>query len=68
VAERYLITKHVRGLKRTVQVAETTSAEQLVAEGHTLLEVPHNGGQEPTTGGTNGAGTTAGAKVGTRLP
>jgi hypothetical protein len=68
VAAHYLITEHVRGLKRTVQVAETTSAEQLVAEGHTLLEVPHNGGQEPTTGGTNGAGTTAGAKVRTRSP
>jgi hypothetical protein len=68
VAAHYLITEHVRGLKRTVQVAETTSAEQLVAEGHTLLEVPHNGGHEPTTGGTNGAGTTAGAKVRTRSP
>ena len=53
-SERHLIAEHARGLKLTVQVAETTSAE-----GHTLLEVPQNGEQEMTTGGTNSAGTTA---------
>jgi hypothetical protein len=54
VAERRLITEHARGLKRAVQVAES----------HSLLEVPHNGGQELTTGGTNGAGTAAEVKAG----
>ena len=37
VAQRRLITEHARGLKRAVQVAEMTTAEHLVAEGHTLL-------------------------------
>ena len=65
VAQRRLITEHARGLKRVVQVAEMTTAEQLVAEGHALLEGPQNGGPALTNGGTNGAGTTAEAKAGT---
>jgi phenylpropionate dioxygenase-like ring-hydroxylating dioxygenase large terminal subunit len=64
VAQRRLITEHARGLKRSVQVAEMTTAEQLVAEGHALLEVPQNGEQVLTNGGTNGAGTAAEAKAG----
>ena len=44
-----------------------TAAERLVSEGHALLEVPQNGGQELTNGGTKGAGT-AEAKVATGLP
>jgi hypothetical protein len=36
-----------------------TTAEHLVAEGHTLLGVPQNGGQILTHGGTKGAGMTA---------
>jgi len=65
VAQRRLITEHARGLKRSVQVAEMTTAEQLVAEGHALLEVPQNGEQVLTNGGTNGAGTAAEAKADT---
>jgi hypothetical protein len=64
VAQRRLITEHARGLKRPVQVAEMTTAEQLVAEGHALLEVPQNGGQVLTNDGTNGAGTAAEARAG----
>ena len=59
VAQRRLITEHARGLKRPVQVAEMTTAEQLVAEGHAILEVPQNGGQALTNGGAKGTGTTA---------
>jgi hypothetical protein len=40
-----------------------TTAEQLVAKGHALLEVPQNSGQALTNDGTNGAGTTAEAKA-----
>jgi len=65
VAQRRLITEHARGLQRPVQVAEMTTAEQLVAEGHALLEVAQNGGQALTNGRTNGAGTTAEARAGT---
>ena len=64
VAQRRLMTEHARGLKRPVQVAEMTTAEQLVAEGHALLEVPQNGGQALANGDTNGAGTTAEAQAG----
>ena len=48
VAQRRLITEQARGLKRAVQVIEITTAEQLVAESHALLEVPQNGGQTLT--------------------
>jgi hypothetical protein len=41
-----------------------TTAEQLVAEGHALLEVPQNGREVLTNGSTNGAGTAAEAKAG----
>jgi hypothetical protein len=34
-----------------------------MAEGHSLLEVPQNGGQVLTNGGTNGAGTVAETKA-----
>jgi len=44
-----------------------TTAEQLVAEGHALLEVPQNGGQVLTNGGANGAGTAAEVKAGRGL-
>jgi hypothetical protein len=64
VAERRLITEHARGLKRSVPVAEMTTAEHLVAEGHALLEAPQNGGHELTTDGANGAGTAAEVKAG----
>jgi hypothetical protein len=64
VAQRRLITEYARGLQRPVQVAEMTTAEQLVTEGHALLEVPENGGQVLTNGGTNGAGTAVEAKAG----
>ena len=57
--QRRLITEHARGLKRALQVAEMTTAEHLVAEGHTLLGVPQNGGQILTHGGTKGTGTAA---------
>ena len=59
VAQRRLITEHARGLKRALEVAEMTTAEHLVAEGHTLLGVPQNGGQILTHGGTKGTGTAA---------
>src|SRR5262245_49700563 len=36
---------HLPSMQRPVQVTEITFAEQLVAEGHALLEVPQNGGQ-----------------------
>jgi hypothetical protein len=65
VAQRRLITEHARGLKRPVQVMEMTTAEQLVAEGHALLEVAQNGGSAQINGDTNGAGTTAEAGAGT---
>jgi hypothetical protein len=42
-----------------------TTAEQLVTEGHALLEVPQNGGSALSNGGTNSAGTAAEAKAGT---
>jgi hypothetical protein len=64
VAQRRLIIEHAHGLQRPVQVAEMTTAEQLVAEGHALLEVPQNGGQVLRNGSPNGAGTTAEAKAG----
>ena len=67
VAQRRLITEHARGLQRAVQVAEMTTAEQLVAGGHALLEVPQNGGQVLTNGGANGAGTAAEVKAGRGL-
>ena len=44
----------IGGLKRTVQVAETTTAEEHVAEGHGLLEVPQNSRRA----GINGADAT----------
>jgi hypothetical protein len=42
-----------------------TTAEQLVAEGHALLEVPQNGAPALSNGGTNGASTTAETTAGT---
>jgi hypothetical protein len=42
-----------------------TTAEQLVAEGHALLEVPQNGGQVLTNGSPHGAGKTAQAQTST---
>ncbi len=52
VAQRRLMTEHARGLKRPVQVAEMTTAEQLVTEGHALLEVAQNGEPALSNGGT----------------
>ena len=39
MAERCPITEPARGLKRTAHVAQTTTAERLVVEGHELLGV-----------------------------
>jgi hypothetical protein len=53
VSQRKLITEHARGLQRPVQVAQTTTAERLVVEGHELLGV---GRQELGFGLGGGAG------------
>ena len=37
VAERRLIAEHARGIKRTIEVKEVTTAEAQVVEGHELL-------------------------------
>jgi hypothetical protein len=39
VAERRLIAEHARGIRRPVPVAQVTTAEQQVVEGHALLGV-----------------------------
>jgi phenylpropionate dioxygenase-like ring-hydroxylating dioxygenase large terminal subunit len=56
VAERRLITEHARGLKRTVPVAEETTAEVLVAQGHELLGVKRDDNGTPVAVDAHGEG------------